>query len=132
MIFFVPERDMALRRFTMEVMFSLYFSGLVMDSPAALSEAKCMTASGLCSEKTFSNKGASSKDPEMKVALESTRERSPLSKLSRTMTSCCSSRSALVAALPMYPAPPMTKIFIPFVRREGIKSFCDSPDYGLG
>ncbi len=52
----------------MEVMFSLYFSGCVMDSPAALSEAKCMTASNRFSEKRLFSGFSFKRDPSMNFA----------------------------------------------------------------
>lgn len=89
-----------------------YFWGSLTDSPTCESPAKCITASNSWSLKVVRMLLGSRRSPSTKVAFLLISKRFPVDKLSKTTTSWPQLKSFLTAIDPMYPAPPVTNIFM--------------------
>src|SRR5437667_3836693 len=110
---FTRVATMASSRFKpLEMLLRKYFDGSHMDSATRALAAKCITASGRMLESAVSIWFRSARSPWVNFARGSTARRWPSVRLSKTATSWSSSRSNSAQTLPMYPAPPTTRIFI--------------------
>ena len=103
----------ALRRFKAPItLFSRYFFGFFTDSPTCEKAAKCMTASILFPKNAPLICGAFNKSPFMNFAFGWMFFLFPVERLSKMITLCFAFTSRLTVTDPMYPAPPVTKIFM--------------------
>src|SRR6266850_2755315 len=105
--------------------------GSLTDLATSASAAKCITASILCWEKRLSSWGRLARSAWTKTAPAGTAGRWPSMRLSMAMTRMPRASSTSAQMLPMYPAAPVTRIFISKFsrRRPGQSQWRSSPDY---
>src|ERR1700722_15501445 len=81
-------------------------------SPASISAAKCITPSNGPAFSVFSTSARSASPPSTSSAPSAPAKRLLWQKLSNTVTACPPASSNRVTVPPIYPAPPVTRIFI--------------------
>ena len=93
-------------------MYKLYLLGNLKDSSTFTSPAKCITKSNLLFFNKIETFSSSAISAFRKFAFLGINLSFPVIKLSITVTSCPSSVRKSPTTLPIYPAPPVSKIFI--------------------